>query len=91
MTSKEFIKELSIKTGKTQKELKEFADLFETAIKEVISKGENVKIFDLTIGVKDRKETTGTDFKTMEKIVIPAGKKLSIKPSKNYKDIVKQL
>lgn len=92
MTSKSIIKMVAEEMGRTQKEVKEFADAFEIVLKKFISESavkEKIKCMDLTFSKQDTKERKGRNPQTGESITIPASKKLSVKPSKDMKDIIK--
>lgn len=89
MTCKTFIDALAAETGKTKKDTKEFMDAFEVVLKKSVGP-EPLKVADLTFTVKDVAERNGVNPKTQEHIVIPATKKLSVKPSANFKSLVKE-
>lgn len=89
MTSSQFIKEVATKYGMTQKAVKEMADIFETAIKEKVKNGETIKVFDITFSVKDVPERSGFNPLTMKPAVYPATKKVSLKPSSDFKKVAK--
>lgn len=88
MTNKNFIDALSAKTGMTKKATKGFVDAFEVCLKETVGM-EPIKVADLTFSVKEVPERNGVNPKTSEHIVIPAHKKLSVKPSANFKALIK--
>jgi len=92
MTSKTFIKAVADATGKTQKDTKAFLDGVETVLKSTVASavvGEKVKVLDTTYTVKDVSAREGRNPATGESISIPATKKVALKVSKDFKDVVK--
>ena len=89
MTNKVFVNALAEKLGKTKKETKEIVAAFEAVLKESVS-AEGIKVADLNFSVKEVPARNGVNPKTQEKIVIPAYKKLYVKPSKAFRSLVKE-
>lgn len=89
MTSKNFIKEVAQKTGMTQKAVKETIYAVEDVLKEVIARGESVKVMDVNYSVKDVEARTGRNPLTGESLDLPATKKVVVKPSATLKKLVK--
>lgn len=88
MTNKIFIDELAKETGRTKKETKEFVDSFEIVLKKMVG-SEKLKVVDLTFAVKDVAARTGVNPQTQEKIEIPASKRLSVRASNDFKNVIK--
>lgn len=88
MTDKKFIGELASRLGKTKKETREFLDALEVLLKETVVDSK-VKVVDLTFSVKDTKARNCINPQTKEIMHVPESKKLAIKPSKNFKSVVK--
>lgn len=89
MTDKNFINALAERMGKTKKDTKEFLDAFEEVLKESV--GENrIKIADLNFVVKNVSERNCVNPSTREKFVVPAHKKLVVKPSNKFKCLIEE-
>ena len=89
MTSKNFIKEVAEKTGMTQKAVKETIYAVEDILKEVIARGESVKVMDVNYSVKDVDARIARNPATGETFEVPATKKVVVKPSSSMKKVVK--
>lgn len=89
MTDKIFVDELSEVLGETKVRTKEICYAIEGLIKRKVSDNSNFKFADIMFSVKDTAERNGFNPSTGEKIVIPAGKKVSLRASKGLKEIVK--
>lgn len=92
MTSKSIIKMTAEKMGVSQRQVKEFADALEDSFKDIIEElpvDEKVKLMDFTLVKKDVASRQGRNPSTGESMVIPATKKLTVKPSGEVKRIVK--
>lgn len=90
MNQKEFYKHVAETTGKTQKEVKEMAQLFEDCVSEVITSGESVKLIGLTLSVKDTAPRKSRNPKTGEVIDVPAKKRVAVKVSPALKRTVNE-
>lgn len=89
MTDKIFVNMLAERLDTTKIETKRICEEIDALIKERISSGEKFKAFDVVYSVKDTAERNGVNPKTGEKLVIPAGKKVSLRACKGLKEIVK--
>lgn len=92
MTSKSIIKMTAEKMGVSQAHVKEFADALEDSFKDIIEElpaDEKVKLMDFTFIKKDVASRQGRNPSTGESMIIPATKKLTVKPSAEVKRIVK--
>jgi len=58
---------------------------------DMLKSGKPFKMFDIRFAVEDVEERNGRNPSTGESIVIPAHKRLSIKPSTTLKDKIKKL
>lgn len=90
MTSKTFIKEVADKTSLSQKYVKEILYDIEEVLKEVISRGETVKVMDINYSVKDVDARIARNPSTGETFEVPATKKVVVKPSSSMKKVVKE-
>jgi DNA-binding protein HU-beta len=89
MNKSEFVKMVAEKSDYSQKDVKSVIDAYEEVILEAMASGEEVRTGVVTFVVKDTKPRTARNLHTGETINVPAGKKVSIKPSKSLKDSVK--
>lgn len=89
MTDKVFVDELSETLGETKVRTKEICYAIEGLIKKKISDNGNFKFADIMFSVKDTAERNGFNPSTGERIVIPAGKKVSVRAGRGLKEIVK--
>ena len=89
MTSKEFIKEVAEKYGQTQKHVKEMANIFEDALKDVLMRGDSVKFADVNYSVADVEARTARNPATGEVVECPATRRVIVKPSITLKRVVK--
>lgn len=88
MTNTFFINALAENLGKSKRETREFMVAFEKTLKEFLVK-DKFKVADLTFSLKDVAERTGRNIQTGEPLVIPAHKRLCVKPSKEIKEMLK--
>lgn len=89
MTSDKLIRKVASDNGMTIKDVRAMAGMFESALKDYVKSGENVKFCDVSFNVKDVPETTR--FNPIEKkpIVCPATKRLTTKASAGLKRVAK--
>lgn len=93
MTNKEFIKKVSEETGRTQKEIKEILDSVEVTLKNYVSEmqvNDKVKVADMTFTKKEVSERERRNPRTGETFISPKTNKVSIKLSKDFKEMVKK-
>lgn len=86
MTRTDFIKMVSTKTGKTQKEAKEILDLIEQSIVEVMKDEDELKLQIGTFKATDKGETKARNPKTNQEIIVPAKRVVKLKVGKFMKD-----
>jgi DNA-binding protein HU-beta len=87
MNKTEFIKALSIKTGKTKKDTTIDVDAFLKTLKEALISDNKIQfIGDFSLSIADTKPRVCRNPKSGEEIQVPAGKKLKIKPGKIFID-----
>lgn len=87
---KDFIKQIALATGFSQKNIQEVLDNAEAVLIEDLKKDEEVKIYKtITIVPTLKEEKEGRNPFTGEKITIPAKRTIKAKISKNLKEIVK--
>jgi DNA-binding protein HU-beta len=83
----EIVAQIAEATGKTKKEVEEIVDVFLEKIIENVKVGGKVTFLGFgTFEEKVSKEREGIYSKIKEKIIIPAGKTIKFKPSKNLKE-----
>ncbi len=83
----ELVREISQKTGLTQKQGTEFLNAFVETIEEKLARGEKVQIIGFgTFMARKREAREGRKPGTNEKITIPASIVPSFKPGKSLKD-----
>jgi len=86
LTKRELIKNLSARTGLTQKQVKKVLDGIFSEIASCLVSGKAVKILGFgSFSVYERKERKGINPRTGEEIVIPARRAIRFKPSKNLR------
>jgi len=86
LTKKKLIKNLSAKTGLTQKQVKGVVDGVFSEIASALASGKAVRIAEFgSFSVYERKERRGRNPRTGEEIVIPARKAIRFKASKNLR------
>jgi len=86
LTKKELIKNLSAKTGLTQKQVKGVVDGVFSEIASCLVSGKAVKILGFgSFSVYERRERKGRNPRTGEEILIPARRAIRFKPSKNLR------
>lgn len=89
MTSSTIIKKVAEKLNMTQKDIKTIADTFEVVVKESLMDGEKFKFADVSYDVKDVPAHTGFNPVKNEPMEIAATRKVTLKPSKDMKLVVK--
>ncbi|MEE0930649.1 MAG: HU family DNA-binding protein [Acutalibacteraceae bacterium] len=89
MNRTELIAQVAEKSGLTKKDAeKAVAAILDTVVSAVVE-GEKVQLVGFgTFEQRLRKERTGVDPRTKEKIAIPASKIPAFKPGRNFKDAV---
>ncbi|MEE1056409.1 MAG: HU family DNA-binding protein [Acutalibacteraceae bacterium] len=89
MNRTELIAQVAEKSGLTKKDAeKAVAAILDTVVSAVVE-GEKVQLVGFgTFEQRLRKERTGVDPRTKEKITIPASKIPAFKPGRNFKDAV---
>ena len=86
LTKKKLIKNLSAKTGLTQKQVKKVVDGVFSEIASALASAKAVRIAEFgSFSVYERKERRGRNPRTGEEIVIPARKAIRFKASKNLR------
>lgn len=89
MTHKKFVDAFAAEMGRSKKETRQIMDDFEIALKKIVGE-EPVKVADLTFVVREVPARNGRNLVTGEKIDIPATKRLYVKPSVDFKRIIKE-
>lgn len=91
MNKQEIANRVAEVTGQTKKHALEMVEAVFEVIKEALVAGEKVSIYQFgKFEVKERPERTGHNPKTMEPIVIPAGRSLKFKPAGTLKETLKK-
>jgi len=87
LTKRELIKNLSARTGLTQKQVKGIVDGIFSEIASCLVSGKAVKILGFgSFSVYERKERKGINPRTGEEIVIPARRAIRFRASKNLRE-----
>lgn len=89
MNRTELIAQVAEKSGLNKKEAEKAVTAVLDSIVEAVSNGEKVQIVGFgTFEQRERKERTGVNPRTKEKIEIPASKIPAFKPGRNFKELV---
>lgn len=89
ISNKEFIKAVAVKTGYSQKNIKEVLDVAQEIIEDNLVDGNTVKVFSwLTIEPVEKAARAGRNPITGESIQIPAKTSVKAKFGKGIKDII---
>ncbi len=90
MNKQQLVSAIAEKAGLTKKQASAAVDAFMEAVKEALSKGEEVRLVGFgTFQVRERKARKGKNPRTGEVINIPAKKVPVFRPSSELKNLVK--
>ncbi len=92
MTKKDFIKKVAQEVQSTQKDAEVFIDAVFNSVVNLLLEGDNLRIYGLgEFSTKLQKARSCTDFKTGEKINVPARMKVKFTPSPTLKQQVSEM
>lgn len=92
MKKNELIKELSVKAGINQKEVKEIYEALGEVYAEGLRIHGSVPLFDLgKLEVRETKAREGRNLQTGEPTIIPAGHRIAFKAGSKAKELAKSL
>lgn len=89
MTSDKFIREVASANNMTLKEVRNYADMFEVALKKFVSNNDSIKVLDINVDVVDVPETTRYNPIEGKPVTYPATKRITTRPSADLKRTAK--